>query len=253
MIFQHFNLLTQKTVTQNVTFPLEIAGVGKREARKRAGELLELVGLSEKADAYPSQLSGGQKQRVAIARALANRPKVLLCDEATSALDPSTTKAILALLKRINEDFGLTILLITHEMAVIREICNHVAIMDNNRIVEAGPVIDVIADPKSESARMLFGRSSRDMPPFDANSDRGDYWNIRVDIVFTGDSACKPVISTMARRFDVEANILFGNVDYIQKKPLGELIVELSGARASVERALGYLRELGLKHRVVAP
>lgn len=257
MIFQHFNLLTQKTVTQNVTFPLEIAGVGKREARARARELLELVGLSEKADAYPSQLSGGQKQRVAIARALANRPKVLLCDEATSALDPSTTKAILALLKRINKDFGLTILLITHEMAVIREICNRVAIMDDNRIVEVGPVIDVVADPKSESASMLFGRSSRDVPnnilPFEANRDGGDRWRVRVDIIFTGDAACKPVISTMARRFDVEANILLGNVDFIQEKPLGELLVELSGARASVESALGYLRELGLKHKVVAP
>jgi D-methionine transport system ATP-binding protein len=141
-------------------------------------------------------------------------------------------------------------------MAVIREICNHVAVMDNNRIVEVGPVIDVIADPKSEATKMLLGGSSRDITtivPFDASPHGGDRWTVRVDIVFTGDSAMKPVISTMARRFDVEANILFGNVDFIQGKPLGELLVELSGARASVESALGYLRELDLKHRIVAP
>jgi D-methionine transport system ATP-binding protein len=156
MIFQHFNLLMQKTVRGNIAFPLEIAGVPKRDIRTRVNELLELVGLSEKADAYPAQLSGGQKQRVAIARALANRPKVLLCDEATSALDPLTTKAILALLKSINRELGLTILLITHEMAVIREICNRVGVMDNSRIVETGPVADIIAHPKTEAARRLF-------------------------------------------------------------------------------------------------
>jgi D-methionine transport system ATP-binding protein len=255
MIFQHFNLLSQKTVRQNVTFPLEIAGIGRKEARSRTTELLELVSLSEKAEVYPSQLSGGQKQRVAIARALANRPKVLLCDEATSALDPLTTQAILALLARINKEFGLTILLITHEMAVIREICNRVAVMDNNRIVETGPVMDVIADAKSESARMLLGRTARDarcLPPLDGTLDLPGCRRVRVDIVFTGEAALKPVISTMARRFDVEANILRGNVDFIQGAPLGELMVEFSGPAPSVEEALGYLHELGLKHKVLA-
>ena len=155
MIFQHFNLLMQRNVLDNICFPLEIVGVGKKAARKRAMELLEVVGLSEKAKAYPSQLSGGQKQRVAIARALANHPKILLCDEATSALDPQTTKAILELLKEINERYGITIVIITHEMAVVQEICTHVAIIDQGDLVEAGPVMEVFQAPKTQAARKL--------------------------------------------------------------------------------------------------
>ena len=250
MIFQHFNLLMQRTVAQNIAFPLEIAAIPQREIKGRVDELLELVGLVDKADAYPVQLSGGQKQRVAIARALANHPKVLLCDEATSALDPLTTKSILGLLRDINRDFGLTIVLITHEMAVIREICHHVAIIDRNQIVEAGPVVDVIAHPRSESARQLFGRSLRDLPAPIVRDDDLEA-RLRVNITFTGEAALKPVISTIARRFDVEANILLGNVDFIQGVPLGELVVDLAGSKPSIEKALDYIKEIGLTYEVL--
>ncbi|OPY68813.1 MAG: Methionine import ATP-binding protein MetN [Syntrophorhabdaceae bacterium PtaU1.Bin034] len=250
MIFQHFNLLMQRTVRQNVAFPLEIGSLPRREIDARVNELLEVVGLSEKADAYPAQLSGGQKQRVAIARALANRPKVLLCDEATSALDPLTTKSILGLLKDINQKFGLTIVLITHEMAVVREICNRVAVIDSNHIVETGPVIDVIAHSQSESARKLFGRSNKTIPYSRLTGDSGDYC-VRTDITLTGDAALKPIISTIARRFDVDVNILLGNVDFIQGAPLGELVVELSGSKAAVEGALHYIEDLHLKCEVL--
>ena len=160
MIFQHFNLLMQKNVMDNVCFPLRIAGVSKADARKRAKELLEIVGLSDKAKAYPIQLSGGQKQRVAIARALASNPKILLCDEATSALDPQTTKSILALLKEINEKYGITIVIITHEMAVVREICNRVGIVGSGHLVETGEVLEVFSHPQSKEARELVIRSA---------------------------------------------------------------------------------------------
>ena len=251
MIFQHFNLLMQRTVRQNVAFPLEIAGMSRKEIRTRVSELLELVGLSDKADAYPSQLSGGQKQRVAIARALANRPEVLLCDEATSALDPLTTKSILELLRDINRSFGLTIVLITHEMAVIREICNRVAVMDNHRVVEAGPVIDVIAHTQSEAAKKLFGRSHREIPGDQVLRDEALEENLRINITFTGESAMKPIISTMARKFEIDANILLGNMDFIQGEPLGELVVELSGPKPSIEGALAYLRSVHLKYEIL--
>jgi D-methionine transport system ATP-binding protein len=250
MIFQNFNLLMQRTVRENVAFPLEIEGVERKEINARVDQLLDLVGLSEKASVYPAQLSGGQKQRVAIARALANNPKVLLCDEATSALDPLTTKAILGLLKDINLNFGLTILLITHEMTVIREICNRVAVLDNNRIVETGSVVDVIAHAESESARRLFGRSKENIPRDRIARNEDDY-HLRVSITLTGESVTKPVISTIARRFNVDGNILLGNLDFIQGEPLGELVVELSGTRASVEKALAYIREVHLKYEVL--
>lgn len=251
MIFQHFNLLMQRTVRQNVAFPLEIAGVSRNDIKTRVSELLDLVGLSDKADAYPSQLSGGQKQRVAIARALANRPEVLLCDEATSALDPLTTKSILALLQDINRSFGLTIVLITHEMAVIREICHRVAVMDNHRIVETGPVIDIIAHAQSEAAKKLFGRSHREIPDNQLARNGAVEDSLRINITFTGESAMKPIISTIARRFDLDANILLGNVDFIQGEPLGELVVELSGQKSSIDGALDYIRFAGLKYEVL--
>lgn len=251
MIFQHFNLLMQRTVEGNVAFPLEIAGVSKNEIRQRTRELLELVGLSDKVKAYPSQLSGGQKQRVAIARALANRPKVLLCDEATSALDPLTTKSILELLKEINRQLGLTIVLITHEMGVIREICDQVAVIDNNHIVEAGPVIDVISSPKSEAAEKLFGYSNKAIPVEICPDLPGSEFTRRIRVTFTGKSALKPVVSTMVRRFEIDANILFGNIDYVQGAPLGELVLELSGKEASVRKAMEYIREINLSYEVL--
>jgi D-methionine transport system ATP-binding protein len=251
MIFQHFNLLMQRTVEGNVAFPLEIARVPKNTIRERTRELLELVGLSDKINAYPSQLSGGQKQRVAIARALANNPKVLLCDEATSALDPLTTKSILELLKEINRQLGLTIVMITHEMGVIREICGQVAVIDNNHIVEAGPVIDVVSSPKSEAARKLFGCNGRAIPvDFDSARQSSDF-SQRIKVTFTGKSALKPVVSNIVRQFDIDANILFGNIDYVQGAPLGELVLELSGNQFSVIKAIGYIKELNLSYEVL--
>jgi D-methionine transport system ATP-binding protein len=252
MIFQHFNLLMQRTVEGNVAFPLEIANVPKKDIRVRTKELLELVGLSDKAKAYPAQLSGGQKQRVAIARALANNPKVLLCDEATSALDPLTTKAILALLKDINIKLGLTIVLITHEMGVIKEICDHVAVIDNNHIVEAGTVIDVISTPASEAAKKLFGYSGKEIPLVDFKQDSGYGYRIRIKVTFTGKSALEPVISNIVRQYGVDANILFGNIDYVQGAPLGELVLELSGDEASVRDALGYIKGINLVYEVLS-
>ena len=252
MIFQHFNLLMQSKVKDNIAFPLEIANVPKEEITARVNELLELVGLSEKAEAYPAQLSGGQKQRVAIARALANNPKVLLCDEATSALDAVTTKSILALLKDINRKLGLTIVLITHEIGVIKEICDYVAVIDRNHIVEKGRVIDVLANPRTAAARDLVGQSvGRDVLADADFPKTGSGSSIRIKVTFTGKSALTPVISTIVRRFEVDANILFGSIDFIQGAPLGELVLEISGAENSVEGVLKHIEELGLKYEVI--
>ena len=208
MIFQHFNLLMQKNVMDNVCFPLRIAGVSKADARKRAKELLEIVGLSDKAKAYPIQLSGGQKQRVAIARALASNPKILLCDEATSALDPQTTKSILALLKEINEKYGITIVIITHEMAVVREICNRVGIVGGGHLVETGEVLEVFSHPQSKEARELVIRSASE------NAELVDELQTKncVRIVFSANSSFEPVIANMVLRFQTPVNILRANV-----------------------------------------
>ena len=192
MIFQHFNLLMQRSVLDNVCFPMEIVGVKRADARKRAKELLEIVGLAEKAASYPAQLSGGQKQRVAIARALANNPKILLCDEATSALDPTTTKSILQLLQKINKEFGITIVIITHEMAVVQEICSHVAIIDNGNLAEYGTVEEVFTSPKSPAAKKLV---------FMVNSQASEMRGKRcIRIVFTENSSFEPIWFSSARR-----------------------------------------------------
>lgn len=249
MIFQHFNLLMQRTVEGNIAFPLEIARLPKNKIKERTEELLELVGLSDKAKAYPAQLSGGQKQRVAIARALANNPKVLLCDEATSALDPLTTKSILALLKSINRKFGLTIVLITHEMAVIKEICDSVAVIDSNHIVEVGPVINLVSAPKSEAAKKLFGYSKSEFIADNTGSTENSF---RIKVTFTGESAMKPVVSNIARKYEIDTNILFGNIDYIHGEPLGELVLELSGNQNNLQNALDYIRELKLEYEVLS-
>lgn len=251
MIFQHFNLLMQRTVAENIAFPLEVAGVPKKAIKTRVHELLELVGLSDKTNAYPAQLSGGQKQRVAIARALANNPKVLLCDEATSALDPLTTNSILRLLRDINQKLGLTIVLITHEMGVIKEICDKVAIIDRNHIVEHGATIDVIAFPKTEAAKKLLGNTSGKVPLDDVFPDHGNAFSVRIRVVFTGQSALKPVVSTIVRRYQIDANILFGKIEFIHNAPLGELVLELSGAEAGVKGALNYIKKLDLQYEVI--
>lgn len=234
MIFQHFNLLMQKSVLDNVCFPLDIIGMKKKEARKKAIELLEIVGLSEKASAYPSQLSGGQKQRVAIARALATNPKILLCDEATSALDPQTTKAILNLLKKINKKYGITIVIITHEMSVVEEICSHVAILDNGKLVENGKVIDIFANPKSEEAKKLIVGDNEKTVFL--------YHNRCVRIVFDNHSSFEPVIADMILEFKAPVNILYANTKNIDGVAKGEMLIQLPENKETAEKMISYLK-----------
>ncbi len=251
MIFQHFNLLSSRTVFGNVAFPLEITGEPNSEINQRVLELLELVGLEDKADSYPAQLSGGQKQRVGIARALANRPQVLLCDEATSALDPETTTAVLDLLQDINRKMGLTILLITHEMPVIQQICDRVAVIENGRIVENGSVLDVFTAPKTAQARRLVrGVIDIDIPP-DLLERHSDEDSILLKISFIGTSAGKPIMADLMQRYPVVVNILFGRIDHIKDTPFGTLVVELSGEGQALEDAGAYLAQQDLQVEVL--
>ena len=253
MIFQQFNLLSSRTVFDNVALPLRLAGVSKAEVAARVEPLLDLVGLSDKRNRYPAELSGGQKQRVGIARALANEPQILLCDEATSALDPETTKSILALLADINKRLGLTIVLITHEMQVIKEICHSVAVIEDGRIVEQGPAFDVFTDPKTETAR-AFVRSATDLelPPEMAArvTDRPEGGSPVIRIAFTGAGAHQAVISQLSRRLQIDFNILHARIDYIQGRPFGLMLVEASGAPDQVQAALAALKGYGLKAEV---
>lgn len=239
MIFQHFNLLMQRNVRDNICFPMEIKGVSRQDARKRARELLEIVGLSEKEKAYPAQLSGGQKQRVAIARALANNPKILLCDEATSALDPTTTKAILALLKEINEKYGITIVIITHEMAVVQEICTHVAIIDEGVLAETGTVEEVFARPKSDAARKLvfMGGTGHDL----MEGKRC------IRIVFSSNSSFEPVIANMVLACKMPANILLADTRDIGGVAHGQMILQLPEDALIAEKMIQYLKDRNLE------
>ena len=256
MIFQNFNLLSGRTVFGNVAFPLELAGWRREDIAARVDELLDLVGLADKRERYPSQLSGGQKQRVGIARALANRPDVLLSDEATSALDPLTTRSILSLLRDINTRLGLTIVLITHEMNVIREICTDVAVIDKGRIVERGTVLDIFTDPRGEpTLDMLRDVVGVELPETFAGLDftpgvRGTGDPV-LQLQFFGDIAADPVISGMIRRFDVDVNILGARIGHIRNVPCGTLVIRLSGDEGAKSSALGYLRALDLKVEVI--
>ncbi len=237
MIFQQFNLLMQKTVARNVRYPLEIAGVAEEKANKRVMELLRIVGLEEKANAYPAQLSGGQKQRVAIARALASDPDVLLCDEATSALDPMTTQSILALLQEINRDMGITVVLITHEMAVIRQICNKVAILDGGKMVEEGTVDDVFMHTKSAAGRRLFG-----ILPEQEEAPRQS----AIRIVFDANAAGQPMISKLIKDMDMDVNILSADIRQLNGKSYGQMMIARPEDPVDVKRILEYLRKEGL-------
>jgi len=238
MIFQQFNLLMQRTVISNVCFPLEIAKVSKKEALKRAHELLEVVGLADKAKAYPAQLSGGQKQRVAIARALATNPKVLLCDEATSALDPSTTRSILALLKDINKKMGITIVIITHEMSVIEDICQRVAIIDNSRIAEIGTVEEVFTRPKSQTARKFVFPEGKRIDHFVSNRC--------CRIIFDGLSSFEPVIANMVLECKEVVNIIFADTKNIDGKAVGQIVIQLPEKELAAQKILNYLKAKGL-------
>ncbi|WP_246019750.1 methionine ABC transporter ATP-binding protein [Bacilliculturomica massiliensis] len=234
MIFQQFNLMMQRTVEKNICFPMEIAGVDKASQKKRVDELLEIVDLSDKRDVYPSQLSGGQKQRVAIARALATSPSVLLCDEATSALDPKTTRAILTLLKDINRKLGITIVIITHEMSVIEEVCSQVAIIDNSQIAESGRVAEIFAHPKTASAQRLVN-------PEGNKIDFGGRPGKSIRIVFDGNSSYEPVIGSMVLHCKAPVNIMFADTKNIEGRAYGQMIIQLPEDESTAGKMLEYL------------
>ena len=236
MIFQGFNLLMQRTALENICFPMELQGVAKAEAKKKAQELLEIVDLPDKADAYPVQLSGGQKQRVAIARALASDPQVLLCDEATSALDPKTTQSILELLKKLNRTLGVTVVVITHEMRVVEQICNRVAILDFGEVQETGLVSDVFSNPRSEAGRRLVlpdGEKIHVLPQ-----------NRLVRLVFNGAAADQPIISTLAIEQGIKLNVIEADTRSIGEKIFGNMVLGLPQDETEAARALIYMREL---------
>lgn len=253
MIFQHFNLLWSRTVKENIAFPLEIAGVKKTARDKKVLELIKLVGLEGREDAYPSQLSGGQKQRVGIARALASDPKVLLCDEATSALDPQTTDAILDLLVDINKRLGLTIVLITHEMHVIRKICHRVAVMEDGKVVETGPVIDVFKQPKKEITKRFVQQV---IEPEDAK-DTIEHLIVQyktgsiVMLGFVGESAEQPVITNLIRAFSVSVNIIQGKISPTQNGSYGTLYIHLDGEQEEIDKAIQYLHAQEISVEVI--
>ena len=250
MIFQHFNLLMQKSVLENVCFPMYIQGKKKKEAREKAEELLEIVGLKEKANAFPSQLSGGQKQRVAIARALATSPKILLCDEATSALDPQTTASILELLQEINRKFNITIVIITHQMSVVRKICSHVAIMKSGEIVETGSVSEIFSHPKSDVARELIRKDEGDdISRAESSGNTKDLIQSgrKVRIVFSENSAFQPVIANMILKFREPVNILRADTRNIGGVAKGEMILEFAGDSRQAEEMQNYLKTCGIE------
>ncbi len=247
MIFQSFNLLQQKNAIDNITFPLLIQGTPKKEARARAKELLKTVGLSDKAKSYPSQLSGGQQQRVAIARALACDPNILLCDEATSALDPQTTDQILQLIREINQTMGITVVIITHQMAVIQKVCNRVAIIENGHLVEEGNVADIFAHPKSRAAKELILRDIQNdshgiMDPIDEITE-----GKKIRIVFSANSAFEPVVSNMILKFGQPVNILRANTKNVGGVAKGDMILQLPAERDIRLQMEDYLKERGLE------
>ena len=279
MIFQHFNLMNTLSVFDNVAFPLKkakkpkveegeegepldpnaepkLVKLTKAEIKEKVDSLLQLVGLEDKANSYPSQLSGGQKQRVAIARALANDPDVLLCDEATSALDPKTTYSILELLKKVNEQLGITIVIITHEMQVVKEICNKVAVMEDGEVIEQGTVLDIFTNPQRNLTKDFIDTATHINQGIETvlsheqllNLKDGDYL---VKISFVGASTGEPLITKLSTQFQVAANILFANVEIIQETPVGTLLVGLSGEQASIESALSYIKGQGVSVEVL--
>ena len=256
MIFQHFNLMNTLSVFDNVAFPLKKSGKTKSEIEEKVLSLLELVGLEDKVNSYPRQLSGGQKQRVAIARALANDPDVLLCDEATSALDPKTTYSILELLKKVNEQLGITIVIITHEMQVVKEICNKVAVMEDGEVIEQGTVLDIFTNPQRNLTKDFIDTATHINQGIETvlsheqllNLKDGDYL---VKISFVGASTGEPLITKLSTQFQVAANILFANVEIIQETPVGTLLVGLSGEQESIENALSYIKGQGVSVEVL--
>jgi len=262
MIFQHFNLLSSRTVYDNVALPLELAGVSRTDIRARVAPLLELVGLGALHDRYPAQISGGQKQRVGIARALANQPKVLLSDEATSALDPETTRSILALLQQINRELGLTVVLITHQMQVIKQVAHRVAVLDAGQVVEEGETLSVFSQPAHEVTRSLLDDvTPRELPPavlervralLGARGAGSPDATSLLRLVFAGHGADRPLLSDLVRRYGLDLNIVHGQVDEVQGHPFGTLAVLARGAQEQLQAAIGHLRGAGVQVQEVS-
>lgn len=245
MIFQHFNLMPSRTVAGNVAYPLRGSGLSREQIAAKVQSLLELVGIGDKAAAFPSQLSGGQKQRVAIARALANDPSVLLCDEATSALDPQTTKAILHLLRDLNAKLGLTIVLITHEMAVVREICHRVAVMEHGRVAEQGEVFNVFVDPRQDITRSFIQTTSNlqkveELIAADSPVTRLKPGELIIRLSYVQRNAAEPLISVVTKLFDVSLNIIFADINIVQDAPIGGTVAIISGERSHITKAIEY-------------
>ena len=256
MIFQHFNLMPSRTIFGNVAYPLRGSGLSKEEIREKVHHLLELVGISEKENAFPSQLSGGQKQRVAIARALANDPNILLCDEATSALDPQTTKSILKLLQQLNQTLGITVVVITHEMAVVKEICNRVAVMDHGDVVEEGEVFHVFASPKESLTRSFIKTTSNlqkieELIAADSPVVATKKGELIVRLSYVEKNTSEPLISTVTQKFGIILNIVFADVEIVQNAPIGGTVAIVSGEGSRIDEALQYLRDKNVGVEVI--
>ena len=257
MIFQHFNLMRSRTLFGNVAFPLKGSGLSKEETAKKVRELLSLVDIADKENAYPAQLSGGQKQRVAIARALANDPKVLLCDEATSALDPQTTSSILQLLKKLNKQLGITVVVITHEMAVIKEICSRVAVMENGKVVEEGEVFSIFSNPQ-ESVTRNFIRTTSNLQKIeellaeDSPVTRLKPGEMIVRLTYVQKNVSEPLISTVSSKFGINLNIIFADIEIVQDAPIGGTVAIVSGDRERIGQAIDYLTDKKVGVEVIA-
>ena len=256
MIFQHFNLMPSRTIFGNVAYPVRGSGLSKEEIKEKVHHLLELVGISEKENAFPSQLSGGQKQRVAIARALANDPGILLCDEATSALDPQTTKSILKLLQQLNQTLGITVVVITHEMAVVKEICNRVAVMDHGDVVEEGEVFHVFASPKEPLTRSFIKTTSNlqkieELIEADSPVVATKKGELIVRLTYVEKNTSEPLISTVTQKFGIILNIVFADVEIVQNAPIGGTVAIVSGEGSRIDEALQYLRDKNVGVEVI--
>ena len=256
MIFQHFNLMSQKTAEENVAFALKHSGLSKEEKKAKVAKLLDLVGLADRAENYPSQLSGGQKQRVAIARALANDPKILISDESTSALDPKTTKQILALLQDLNQKLGLTVVLITHEMQIVKDIANRVAVMQDGRLIEEGSVLEIFSDPKQPLTQDFISTATgidEAMVKIEKQEivEHLSENSILVQLKYAGASTDEPLLNELYKHYQVTANILYGNIEILDGTPVGELVVVLSGEKAALAGAQDAIRQAGVQLKVL--
>lgn len=256
MIFQHFNLMRSRTVYDNVAYPLKNTRLSKTEVKEKVNSLLKLVELDDRGNSYPSQLSGGQKQRVAIARALANDPDVLLCDEATSALDPQTTQSILALLKSLNEKLNLTIVLITHEMAVVKSICNKVAIMEAGKIVEEGNISDIFASPKHEVTKNFINTTTAIHQIYEMIEENNPLVDLEenevlIRLIYASTNTKEALMTYVIKNYDVTFNIIFGNVEILDKNPIGNLVVKLNGTKDNVKKSIAFIKAQGVRVEVL--